>query len=255
MAVAHLVFSEISPRSTRSAVSTRSKRPSCDVQLTLFPDYTPARINLGICLANQGRTAEAEEYLNFAKSATDEVSRRFPRTWSAALNLAGVRAKAGQTEEALAILAEARLRSPETWELAKYQSDLMTHLRGASAALPGVEHYAAAHWWHEDAWMTLGLLRVAAGDIQAGIEALRHAGRLDIYNPKPFANIARFELQRNRPEAACEAQRIAVARDPDQPSRYLILAELLERLGRKEAAEAALRRANELRSSVRGHPS
>jgi tetratricopeptide (TPR) repeat protein len=119
------------------------------------------------------------------------------------------------------------------------------------AALPGIERYAAAHWWHEDAWMTLGLLRVAAGDAQAGIEALHHAGRLDIYNPKPFANIALIELTRNRPAAACEAQQIAVARDPDQPSRYLILAELLERLGRKEAAEAALRRADELRASVR----
>ncbi|HZJ14466.1 MAG TPA: tetratricopeptide repeat protein [Chthoniobacteraceae bacterium] len=218
--------------------------------LALFPDYTPARINLGICLVNQGRPTESEEFLNFAKPAADEVSRRFPRTWSAALNLAGVRAKAGQTEEALAILAEARTRSPETWELAKYESDLTTHARGALAALPAIERYAAAHWWHEDAWMTLGLLRAAVGDSQAAIEAMRHAGRLDIYNPKPFANIARIELTRNRPEAACEAQKIAVARDPDQPSRYLILADLLERLGRKEAAEAALRRADELRASV-----
>jgi tetratricopeptide (TPR) repeat protein len=218
--------------------------------LALFPDYTPARINLGICLVNQGRATDAEEFLNFAKRDADEVSRRFPRTWSAALNLGGVRAKAGRTEEALAILAEARMRSPETWELAKYESDLTTQVRGASAALPGIERYAAAHWWHEDAWMTLGLLRAAAGDTQAAINAMRHAGRLDIYNPKPFANIARIELTRNRPEAACEAQQIAVARDPDQPSRYLILAELLERLGRKDAAEAALRRADELRASV-----
>src|SRR6185295_2407363 len=102
----------------------------------------------------------------------------------------------------------------------------------------------AAHWWHEDARMTLGVLRVAAGDIEGGIEAMRHAGRLDIYDPKPFANIARIESMRNRPEAACEAQKIAVARDPDQPSRYLILAELLEQLGHKEAAAAALRRAD-----------
>jgi tetratricopeptide (TPR) repeat protein len=223
--------------------------------LALFPDYTPARINLGICLVNQGRETEAEEFLNFAKPDADEVSHRFPRTWSAALNLAGVRAKAGQTEEALAILAEARTRSPDTWELAKYESDLTTHARGVSAALPGIERYAAAHWWHEDAWMTLGLLRIATGDEDGGIEAMRHAGRLDIYDPKPFANIARIELTRNRPEAACAAQQIAVARDPDQPSRYLILADLLEKLGRRDAANAALQRACELRASVRAHAS
>ena len=218
--------------------------------LAIFPEFTPARINLGICLVNQGRAAEAEPFLNFAKPAAEEVSRRFPRTWSAALNLAGVRAKAGAIDEALAILAEARGRSPETWELAKYESDLVQHSRGAAAAIPSIEQYATAHWWHEDAWMTLGQLRAAAGDSQGGIDAMRHASRLDIHNPRPFANIARIEIARNRPEAACEAQRIAIRRDPNQPSRHLIFASMLDQLGRKDEAAAAMRRAMELRASV-----
>ena len=223
--------------------------------LKLFPDFTPARINLGICLVNQGREAEAEEFLNFAKPAADEVSRRFPRTWSAALNLAGVRAKAGQTEDALAILAEARGRSPETWELAKYETDLLEHAQGAAAAIPGIEQYAAAHWWHEDAWMTLGQLRAAAGDPQGAIDAMKHASRLDIHDPKPFANIARIELSRNRAEAACEAQRTAIRRDPNQPSRYLIFAAILDQLGRKEEAAEAMQHAAQLRASVPGRAS
>ncbi len=218
--------------------------------LAIFPEFTPARIGLGVCLVNQGRAEEAEPFLNFAKPAADEVSRRFPRTWSAALNLAGVRAGAGAIDDALAILAEARARSPETWELAKYQSDLIQHSRGAAAAIPAIESYAAAHWWHEDAWMTLGQLRAAAGDAQAGIDAMRHASRLDIHDPKPFANIARIEIARGRPEAACDAQRIAIQRDPNQPSRYLIFASMLDQLGRKEEAAAAIRHALELRASV-----
>ncbi len=218
--------------------------------LAIFPEFAPARISLGVCLVNQGRAEEAEPFLNFAKPAADEVSRRFPRTWSAALNLAGVRAGAGAIDEALAILAEARGRSPETWELAKYESDLIQHSRGAAAAIPVIESYAAAHWWHEDAWMTLGQLRAAAGDAQAGIDAMRHASRLDIHDPKPFANIARIEIARGRPEAACDAQRIAIRRDPNQPSRYLIFASMLDQLGRKDEAAAAIRHALELRASV-----
>ena len=218
--------------------------------LALFPDYAPVRINLGICLVNQGRATEAEEFLNFAKPAADEVSRRFPRTWSAALNLAGVRAKAGQVEEALVILTEARSRSPETWDLAKYEADLTEHAYGAVAAIPGIEQYAATHWWHEDAWMTLGQLRAAANDPQGAIDAMHHASRLDVHNPKPFANIARIELGRNNAGAACEAQRLAIKRDPNQPSRYLVFAAILDRLGRKDEAAAAKQQAADLRASV-----
>ncbi len=223
--------------------------------LEVFPEFAPAGIGLGVCLVNQGRAAEAEEYLNMAPPAAEDVSRRFPRTWSAALNLAGVRAKAGQTDEALAILAEARTRSPDTWDLAKYEAALIEHARGAAAAVPAIEQYAAARWWHEDAWMTLGQLRAAAGDAQAGIDAMRHSARLDIYNPKPFANIARIEMARNRPEAACEAQQLAIRRDPNQPSRYLILADMLRTLGRNDEAATAIRRAEELRASVGGRES
>ena len=218
--------------------------------LTLFPDFAPARINLGICLVNQGRALEAEEFLNFSKPAAGEISRRFPRTWSAALNLAGVRAKAGQTGEALAILGEARTRSPETWDLTKYEADLIEHFYGPAAAIPSIEQYAATHWWHEDAWMTLGQLRAAAGDSQAGIDAMRHASRLDIHDPKPLANIARIEMARNHAEAACEAQRAAIRRDPNQPSRYLTFAAMLDQIGRKDEAAEAMRHATELRASV-----
>ena len=220
--------------------------------LAVFPEFAPARINLGICLVNQKRAAEAEEFLNIARPAADEVSRRFPRTWSAALNLAGIRAKAGNTDEALAILADARERSPETWDLAKYEAGLIEHERGAGAAIPGIEHYASTHWWHQDAWVTLGQLRVTSGDAQGAVDAMRHASRLDIRDPKPFANIARIELSRNRADAACDAQRTAIQRDPKEPARYLIFAAILDQLGRRKEAAAALQHAAELRAAE--HP-
>ena len=217
--------------------------------LALFPGFTPARISLGICLVNQSRSKEADEFLNFARPSADEASRRFPRSWSAALNLAGVRANAGQMDEAFTILAEARGRSPETWDLVKYEAELCQHQRGAAAAIPEVARYAAGHWWHQDAWMTLGQLRAASGDPQGAIDAMQQASRLDIHDAKPLSNIARIELSRNRPEAACEAQRAAIRRDP-APSRYLIFASMLDQLGRKHEAAEAMRQAVELRASV-----
>jgi tetratricopeptide (TPR) repeat protein len=223
--------------------------------LQLFPEYVPARISLGVCLVNQGRTKEAEPFLNMPTPVADDVSKRFPRTWSAALNLAGVRAAAGQTDEALTILAEARGRFPETWELVKYEAELRQMQSGTEAAIGAVEQYAGAHWWHLDSWLTLGQIQAAAGRAEAALNAMRQAGRLDIYDPKPFANIARIEMRRNRPEAACKAQQIAIRRDPNQPSRYLMLADLLEKLGRKEEAATALRQAEQLRSAVRAHAS
>ena len=237
-----------------SAYSARGEYPKQEAilrrTLQLFPDFATARINLGICLAKQGRESEAEPYLTYDKPAADEVSRRFPHTWSAALNLAKLRAKAGQTDEALAILAEARVRSAETWELSRYEAELIELTRGAAAAIPSIEPYAAAHWWHEDAWITLGQLRAAAGDPQGAIDAMRHASRLDIHDPKPFANIARIEMARNHAEAACDAQRAAIRRDPNQPSRYLLFAAMLDQLGRREEAAEAMRHATELRASM-----
>ena len=134
--------------------------------------------------------------------------------------------------------------------MVKYEAYLIEGAQGATAAIPGIERFAAAHWWHEDAWTTLGQLRVMAGDPQGGIDAMRHASRLDIHNPKPFSNIAHIELSRNRVEAACEAQRLAIRRDPNQPSRHLFLAAILDKLGRKEEAVAAMHRAAELRASL-----
>ena len=216
-----------------------------------FPDYAPARINLGICLSKQGRAAEAEPLLRVEKADADEVSRRYPRTWPAALNLALLRHEAQRDDEAFAVLAEARVRFPETWELVKYESELRKTQAGVAAALPAVADFAAAHWWHRDAWVTLGRLRYSAGEPDAAIAALRAASRLDIYYAAPLTDIARIELERNRPEAALAQQSEAMRREPGQPSHYLMLGSILEKLGRQAEAEAALRKAQALAAGAR----
>jgi tetratricopeptide (TPR) repeat protein len=214
--------------------------------VTQFPEYAPARINLGLCLSRQGRAAEAEALLGATQARAAEVSRQYPRTWPAALQLAQLRRTAGHHDEALAIIREARARFPEAWELVKGESDLLRLVSGPEAALPPVAEFAAAHWWHFDAQMTLGALRFAAGQSDAGIAALQQASRLDIYDARALAGVAEIELARDRAEAALEAQLLAMERDPDQPRQYAALAGILEKMGRKAEASAALRKAQML---------
>ena len=219
--------------------------------LARFPDYIPSRIALGACLTKQGRAEEAATLLDFGKQKSDAVARQFPRTWTAALSLAIMRAGEGRKDDALAIIREARGKFPATWDLAKYESDLVSQIQSAPAAIAPVERYARERWWHQDAWLTLGQLRFAAQDFDAAADAMRHAARLDIHDARPFANIARIEITRHRLDAACAAQQSAIDRDPNHPSRYLILADILDKLGRKTEAAAALQQAEALRASVR----
>jgi protein O-mannosyl-transferase len=216
-----------------------------------FPDFAPARINLGICLSKQGRATDAETLLRVDKAVADEVSHRYPRTWPAALNLARLRHEAQHDDEALAVLAEARARFPETWELVKYESELRKARQGVAAAMPAVADYAAAHWWHLDSWVTLGRLRYSAGEPDAAIAALRAASRLDIYNAGPLTDIARIELERGRPEAALAEQLEAMRRERGQPSHYLMLGSIFEKLGRRAEADEAVRKAQTLAAEAR----
>ena len=216
-----------------------------------FPGYAPARMYLGMCLARQGRAAEAEPLLRVEKADADENSRRYPRTWPAALHLARLHHEAQRDDEALAVLAEARARFPETWELVKYEGDLRAAQHGEAAALPDVTQFAAAHWWHFDAWVTLGRLRSGAADMDGAIAALRAASQLDIHDAAPLGGIVRIELARGRPEAALAVQLEAMRREPGQPSQFLLLASIYEKLGRHADAEAAAREAQALTSEAR----
>ncbi|MGB8168181.1 MAG: tetratricopeptide repeat protein [Chthoniobacteraceae bacterium] len=214
--------------------------------LVRFPTYAPARFHLGICLAKQGRGSEAEQLLETTASAADEAARRFPRTWPAALNLAKLRRDAGEAAGALAVLRETRARFPEVWEVLRYQSEINSDAEGARTTLLEIERFAAERWWHMDAWLTLGRLRSAAGDLNGAIAALDQASRLDLYDGRPLAGIAAIELSRQHPDAALAAQCAAIDRDPERPRHYLELGAILEQLGRASEANAAVRKAQAL---------
>jgi tetratricopeptide (TPR) repeat protein len=216
-----------------------------------FPDYAPVRTNLGICLSRQGKKAEAEALLGASHQEADQVARQYPRTWAAALQLAQLRRDAGHPDESLAILREARGRFPETWELIKAEAEMLRETAGPAAAIPQVEAFASKYWWHYDAHVTLGALCFAAGQPDLAIRALRAASRLDIYDGRALAGVAEIENFLGHADVALEVQLQAMDRDPGQPKHYAELAAILEKLGRKAEAAAALRKAQLLAAEAR----
>jgi len=60
--------------------------------------------------------------------------------------------------------------------------------------------------------------------------------------------LALIRLGQNRLEEAVRIQRHAIARQPDQPSQYVLLSNILEKLGRNDEARAALAEVSRLRA-------
>lgn len=216
----------------------------------IFPDYAPARINLGINLQQQHKDGEAEKYLRYDKATADRMAREFAHTWSAQLNLAQLRYAEKQPQEALRILGEGIAKFPDNWDLRQRQAQFLLEQNGASAAIPGVEQFANAKWWHYQSHLLLGRLRALNNEQEAAVAALQQAARLDIHAGEPFSIMAHLYYDRKKPEEARVTQMKAIRRDPNQPSQYLFLADILEQLNRKPEADAAVRKAESLRDEA-----
>jgi protein O-mannosyl-transferase len=212
------------------------------------PDYPTARINLGNILLHEGKAAEAETFFRSLVGADERISKEYPRTWIAAVNLACVRHRAGDEKAAFAVLDSARAAHPGIWELISYESELQRETSGPQAALPLVEEFAREHWWHYGAAVALGRLYAETGDVARADVALSHASWLDVHDAEALHLIALIKLRQNHLEEAFRAQRRAVSRQPDQPSQYILLSNILEKMGRSDEAHAALAQVSRLRA-------
>ena len=159
-----------------------------------FPDYPPARIQLGMCLVAQGRKTEAEKYLNVAPRTADLLAATTPQSWHAELNLAAIRLSAHQPDVALGILDNAVRRYPGVWDLEQYRAEIVRNTRGPAAALPAVQAYAGAHWWHLESHLLLARLRAETGNYSTALADCMEAATLDIHNPAPFEQAAKADF-------------------------------------------------------------
>ena len=211
--------------------------------LQVRPAYPLARNNLALALSAQGKTEEAEAMFETANKSVGADTGGYPATSDAARHLARLRHKENDDKAAFAILDQALHDYPGNWELVRLQAEIVRENKGAAAALPIVQNFVGEHWWHAGASITLGGLFLEIGDLPHAAEALRQASRLDVYGTNALNLLAMISVRRNKFEDAWRIQRRAIARQPDDPRQYFIVADILEKLGRHDEAKTALAQA------------
>ncbi len=205
--------------------------------LATVPNFALAQSNLANVLYQQGRKKEAEALFAVATAAAPNDRKEFPRTWLAAVNLAGIKRQNGDLPGALKILSKTRADYPGIWEVASLESEFLRQNGNPRAALGLVSDFVRDHWWHYGASLALGRLYMAAGDPERAVEALQRASRLDVHEVDALNLIAQMRLRQNRLADACQAQKRAVARQPDAPRQYILLSDILERMGHSAEAK------------------
>lgn len=222
--------------------------------LQITPNYPLARNNLAGVLIHEGKAREAEKLLAMTSADAAEDRKNYPLTWIAALNLARLQHKEKNDKGALATLEKARSDYPQTWEIISFESEVLRQTRGPDAALRLVEKFARDNWWHYGAAVALGRLYAEKGDTARADAALLHASRLDIHDAKALNLVAKISVRQNRLQNACAAQRQAVARQPDEPRQYLLLSNILEKMGRAGEARAATAQVTRLQLLAQAQP-
>jgi protein O-mannosyl-transferase len=220
----------------------------------MSPNYSMGWNALGHLLLSEGKQKEAEEIFARAIALGEDRKHEQPRTWIAALNLASMRYNQKDLTGARVVLDKARADYPGTWPLISFESEMLRESNAADAALPFVKEFADSNWWHAGVFITLGQLYSDKGDAEKAEAAFRHASRLDVHDAESLNGIALLDVRQNRLQAAYEAQKRAIARQPDQPRQYLLLSDILAKMGRKNEARDALAQVHHLQAIAQAQP-
>jgi protein O-mannosyl-transferase len=214
----------------------------------LSPDYPVGRNTLAALLNLEGKKSEAEALFASTVKMAPQARKDYPRTWGAALSLAQLRHEAKDDTAALKILEEARIDYPEVWDLICFEAEVLRLNQGPEAAIHLVEKFASGNWWHHGAALALGRLYTQKDDVRHAETELRLASWLDVHDAEALRLLALIRIGQSRLEEAVQIQRRAIARQPDQPSQYVLLSNILEKMGRNEEARAALAQVAHLRT-------
>jgi tetratricopeptide (TPR) repeat protein len=218
--------------------------------VAMNPDYPMAQNALGHLLLSQGKREEAEKVFAIAMRLAAEAGPDQQRTWIAALNTAFMDYNDRDFAAALAVLGKARADFPGTWPLVKLEAEILQTAQRNDEALALVREFSRANWWHSSAAITLGRIYLEENRFAEAGAALHHASRLDVHDAESLNLIALMDVRQNRLQDAFEIQKRAISRQPDQPRQYLLLADILEKMGRADEARAALAQVTRLQAAV-----
>jgi tetratricopeptide (TPR) repeat protein len=212
------------------------------------PDYPIGRNTLAALLNLEGKKSEAEALFASTAKMAPQARKDYPRTWGAALSLAQLRHEAKDDATAVKILEAARADYPEVWDLICLEAEVLRLNQGPDAAIHLIEKFASDNWWHHGAALALGHLYAQKNDAQHAETELRLASWLDVHDAEALRLVALIRISESRLDEAAQIQRRAIARQPDQPSQYVLLSNILEKMGRNEEAHAALAQVSRLRT-------
>lgn len=211
------------------------------------PDYPVGRNTLAALLNLEGKKSEAEALFASTAKMAPQARKDYPRTWGAALSLAQLRHEAKDDAAAIKILEGARADYPEVWDLICFEAEVFRLNQGPDAAIQLIEKFASDNWWHHGAVLALGHLYAQKDDARHAEAELRLASWLDVHDAEALRLLALIRISQSRFEEAAQIQRRAIARQPDQPSQYVLLSNILEKMGRTDEARAALAQVSRLR--------
>jgi tetratricopeptide (TPR) repeat protein len=218
--------------------------------LSQNPGYPLAQNNLGAVLYREGKVKEAEALFAEVQKNSSETSKEYPRTWVGAISLADVFYNAGNYQAAAAVVAKALKDNPQVWDLVGLECEILRKSDQIDLALQLAQDFAREHWWHYGVHLALARLYAQKGDALHAEQALADANRLDIHETEALRMLVFIRLRQNRLDDAFRTQRRVLARHPDEPRQYLLLAEILEKMGRNNEARAALTQVSRLRALV-----
>jgi tetratricopeptide (TPR) repeat protein len=220
----------------------------------MSPNYSMGWNALGHLLLSQGKQKEAEEIFARAIALGEDRQHEQARTWIAALNVASMRYNQKDLAGARVVLDKARADYPGTWPLISFESEMLRESNASDAALPFVKEFADSNWWHAGAFIALGQLYTEKGDAEKAEAAFWHASRLDVHDAESLNGIALLDVRQNRLQDAYEVQKRAIGRQPDQPRQYLLLSDILAKMGRKDEAQDALAQVHYLQAIAQAQP-
>jgi Flp pilus assembly protein TadD len=214
--------------------------------VAMHPEYAMAQNALGHLLLSEGKSEEAEHVFAVANNLATSTRSAEPRSWIAALNVAYMRSAQDDVAGAIGILQKANGEYPGTWPLVAFEAELQSKKSCAAAAIPAVEAFVRDHWWHFGANLALAKLYFENGDNTRAADTCRRCSRLDVHDAESLNLLALISLQGGELDAALAEQSRAVRRRPKELRQYVLLSDLLNRMGRVAEAERATSEARRL---------
>ncbi len=195
------------------------------------PNHPALTLQLASILKAQRKTEESLEINSRIETVLKGKDLRPPKPWSPEVHRVQLLLSEKKYEEAKALIAEALLRWPHTWDLTQLQVIAHGALEEPDQAVSTLTEYVQVNWWHREAVVSLAQHYSQLKQYDNAVSKYELAGLLDVRDAKPWEQIAAIRVHQGRPAEALVAQKNAVRAEPKSSEPRFKLAQLHHLLG------------------------